>query len=125
MVHLTDEQWNVLAPLIPQPVKRTARGRPRRDDREVLEGILWILRTGAQWSELPQGEYPPKSTCHERFQEWNEQNAFPRILQALYEQLEDLCWLNLSETFIDGTFSPAKKGGPISVPPRRGKVPRS
>lgn len=77
-MHLTDERWAVLAPLIPQPVKRTARGRPVRDDREVLEGILWILRADTQWSELPQGECPPNSTCHERFQKWNEQNALPR-----------------------------------------------
>ncbi|QII20463.1 transposase [Deinococcus wulumuqiensis R12] len=77
-MHLTDEQWGVLAPLIPQPVKRTARGRPVRDDREVLEGILWILRADTQWIELPQGECPPNSTCHERFQKWNEQNAPPR-----------------------------------------------
>ena len=118
-MHLTDEQWSIIQPLLPKPVKQTKRGRPRRDDREVLEGILWVLRTGAQWYALPQGEYPPKSTCHERFQEWNEQAAFPQILLALYEQLEDQAWLDLSEAFIDGTFSPAKKGAKMSAPLKR------
>ena len=75
-MRLSDAQWGKLQPLIPKPVKNTKRGRPRRDDREVLEGILWILRTGAQWEALPKGEYTPKSTCHVRFQEWNEQGDF-------------------------------------------------
>lgn len=51
---LTDEQWEVIKPLIPQPPKRPdGRGRPRRDNREVLNGILWIMRTGAQWKDMP------------------------------------------------------------------------
>ncbi|GHG13122.1 transposase [Deinococcus piscis] len=125
LMRLTDEQWAVIQPLLPHPTKTTRRGRPRRDDREVLEGILWILRTGAQWSELPRAEYPPKSTSHERFQEWNEQAVFPLILAALYEQLEDQELLDLREAFIDGTFSPAKKGATKSALPRRAKAPKS
>lgn len=124
-MRLTDQQWAVLAPLIPPPVKRTKRGRPRRPDRDVLDGILWVLRTGAQWEALPKGIYPPKSTCHERFQEWNDQNVFPAILAALYEASEEQRLLDLREAFIDGTFSPAKKGDQMSDPPRRGKAPRS
>ena len=124
-MRLTDQQWAVLAPLIPPTVKRTRRGRPRRPDREVLDGILWVLRTGAQWDALPKGAYPPKSTCHERFQEWNDQNVFPVVLAALYEISEEQRLLDLREAFIDGTFSPAKKGAQMSGPPRRGKAPRS
>lgn len=124
-MRLTDEQWNNLQPLMPKPIKKTKRGRPRRSDREVLEGILWILRTGAQWEALPKGEYPPKSTCHERFQEWNEHAVFPLILAALYEEFEDREWLDLRETFIDGTFSPAKKGATKSAPPRKAKAAKS
>src|SRR5215217_2906798 len=56
---LTDEQWEVLEPLIPDPPRREdGRGRPWRDPRDVLNGILWILRTGAPWKDLPQ-RYPP------------------------------------------------------------------
>ena len=124
-MRLNDDQWAVLAPLLPRPVKRTKRGRPRRPDREVLEGILWVLRTGAQWNALPKGEYPSKTTCHDRFQAWNEQGVFPAILAALYEMIEERQLLDLREAFIDGTFSAAKKGAQMSVPPRRGRAPRS
>ena len=58
---LTDEQWTVLQPLIPEPPKRPdGRGRPRRDNREILNGILWIMRTGAQWKDMPE-RYPPEA----------------------------------------------------------------
>ena len=65
---LTDEQWDVLKPLIPVPPRRLdGRGRPWRDARRVLNGVLWILRTGAQWKDLPT-RYPPHQTGHRRFQ---------------------------------------------------------
>ena len=124
-MRLSDEQWGKLQPFIPKPVKNTKRGRPRRDDREIMEGMLWILRTGAQWEALPKDEYPPKSTCHERFQEWNEQGVFPLILAALYEEFEEREWLDLREAFIDGTFSPAKKGATRSAPPKKAKAAKS
>ncbi|GGB85480.1 transposase [Deinococcus soli (ex Cha et al. 2016)] len=124
-MRLSDAQWAVLAPLIPPPITRTTRGRPRRSDREVLEGILWVLRTGAQWAALPKGEYPPKTTCHDRFQEWVDRQAFLNILTALAELSEENALLDLREAFIDGTFSAAKKGARMSVPPRKAKAPRS
>ena len=65
---LTDAQWEVLKPLIPDPPRREdGRGRPWRDPRDVLNGILWVLRTGAPWHDLPEC-YPPYQTCHRRFQ---------------------------------------------------------
>ena len=60
---LTDKQWEVLEPLIPDPPRREdGRGRPWRDPRDVLNGILWILRTGAPWKDLPE-RYPPYQTA--------------------------------------------------------------
>ncbi len=51
---LTDQQWTILSPHLPQPPRRAdGKGRPRRDDREILDGVLWILRTGAAWHDLP------------------------------------------------------------------------
>ncbi len=68
---LTNEQWSVIAPFV-TPLKRLeTRGRPRQDDRKILEGILWALKTGAQWKHLPK-DYPPYQTCHRRFQQWVE-----------------------------------------------------
>ncbi|MHC4997822.1 MAG: transposase [Planctomycetota bacterium] len=79
------------------------------DCRAVLNGILWILRTGAPWGDLPE-RYPPKSTCHRRFQEWTESGVFAKILTGLAQDLKDRGGIDLSEGFIDGTFAPAKKG---------------
>lgn len=122
---MTDEQWGVLAPLLPPAEKQTRRGRPRRGDKELLEGILWVLRTGAQWQALPRPDYPPKSTCFERFQEWNERGVFPNVLGRLYELLEEQELLDLREAFIDGTFSAAKKGAPTLAPPKKARGPKS
>ena len=67
---LTDEQWAILEPLIPTlPRRADGRGRPWSDPREVLNGILWILKTGARWQDLPD-RYPPHQTCHRWFQGW-------------------------------------------------------
>ena len=107
---LTDEQWALLAPLIPMPPRRPdRRGRPCRDVREVLDGVLWVLRTGAPRRDLP-GRYPPYQTCHRRFQQWVRDGTLMRVLAALAEYLRQRGALDLSECYIDGTFVAAKKG---------------
>jgi transposase len=107
---LTDEQWVVLGPLLPELPKRAdGRGRPWRDAREVLNGVLWVLRTGAPWRDLPK-RYPPYQTCHRRFQRWARDGTLERVLATLAEDLRERGDLDLSECFIDGTFVVAKKG---------------
>lgn len=65
---LTNEQWAILEPFIPKPRRRPdGRGRPWRDPRDVLNGILWSLKTGAHWGDLPR-RYPLYQTCHRRYQ---------------------------------------------------------
>jgi transposase len=119
---LTDEQWAVLDPLIGEmPRRADGRGRPWRSSREVLNGILWILRTGAQWADLPD-RYPPNQTCHRRYQCWVRAGLFERILEALARDLKERGKLDLSECFIDGTFIVAKKGEDAWVRPSGGKV---
>ena len=108
---LTDEQWTVLEPLIGElPRRADGRGRPWRESREVLNGIVWILRTGAQWADLPE-RYPPYQTCHRRFQRWAGDGTLEGILGALATDLKDRGGLDLSECFIAGTVVVAKKGG--------------
>jgi transposase len=110
-MNLTDEQWNIIEPLI--PVKRRVldrRGKLRADNRAVLAGILWVLKTGARWQDLPR-QYPSKSACHRRFQEWVEQAVLQNILTALAQDMEARGKIDPKECFIDGTFSSAKKGG--------------
>ena len=107
---LTDEQWAVIEPLLPKPVKRAdGKGRPRVDNRAILNGILWIMRTGAPWHDMP-NRYPPYQTCHRRFQEWVKTGAFETILRELVQDVKERGDLDLTECFIDGTFVMAKKG---------------
>lgn len=65
---LTDSQWSIIMPFFEPPVSEVKPGRPRTPSREVLNGILWVLKTGARWRDLP-SQYPPYQTCHRRFQE--------------------------------------------------------
>jgi transposase len=122
---LKDEQWIVLEPLIPQPRRRAdGRGRPWRDDREVLNGILWVLRTGAPWQDVPD-RYPSPATCHRRFQLWVRTGVFAKILHALAEDLRDRGKLDLTECFIDATFVGAKKGALVWARPSAGRAQSS
>ena len=106
---LTDAQWAILEPVFRPKRRSDGRGRPWRDTRSVLQGVLWILRTGAQWRELPP-KYPSYQTCHRRFQSWQRSGLLTRVLQTLAEDLRDRGKIDLSETFIDPSFSSAKKG---------------
>ena len=108
---LTDEQWSIIQPLIPDPPRRPdGKGRPWKDARDIMNGVLWILRIGAPWNDMPE-RYPPYQTCHRRFQQWVRTGIFEKILQALATDLHDRGGIDLSECFIDGTFIVAKKGG--------------
>lgn len=74
----------------------------------VLNGILWVLGTGAQWRELPT-KYPPYQTCYRRFQQWVREGKLERILRV-GEELQARGKLQLEEAFIDASFTGAKKG---------------
>ena len=89
---------------------RTGAGGPRCEDRAVLNGVLWILRSGARWKDLPD-RFPSYQTCHRRFQRWVRDGTLGRVLQALAEDVQERGGLDLRECFIDGTFIVAKKGG--------------
>ena len=109
-MELKDEQWEIIKPLLPKHPKRAdGRGRPRVNDREILNGILWILRTGARWQDLPE-RYPPYQTCHRRFQEWVRSGVFEAILRTVVKDVKERGKLDLTECFIDGSFVIAKKG---------------
>jgi transposase len=106
---LTDEQWSLIKhPFEKDDVIQT-RGRPPRSAREVLNGVLWILRSGARWCDMP-ARFPPYQTCHRRFQQWNKDGTLKLVLETLAEDLHSRGGLDLSECFIDGTFIVAKKG---------------
>jgi transposase len=85
-----------------------------------LNGILWVLRTGAPWADLPD-RYPSYQTCHRRFQQWVRSGIMKHALESLAADLRLRCDLDLREAFIDATFAPAKKGGPCVGKTKRGK----
>jgi transposase len=106
---LSDAQWKVLEPLLQEHVRKDGRGRPWQDTRGVLNGVLWILRTGAPWQDLPK-RYPPYQTCHRRFQRWQRSGRLTAILRLLLQDLMERGKLDLEEGPIDASFSEAKKG---------------
>jgi transposase len=121
---LTDEQWELLEPVL-RPARRSDnRGRPWHETRAVLNGVLWVLGTGAQWAEMPD-KYPPYQTCHRRFQAWIRDGKFVESLQLLARHLHERGKLNLDEAFVDATFASAKKGALQSAPRDAARARRS
>jgi len=114
MPFLTDAQWAQIAPLLPRRRPHPRGGRPWADDRACLEGILWILRTGARWRDLPRA-YPSPATCWRRLARWEAEDRWRRIWRAFLRQLDQHRLLDWEECFVDGTFAPAKKGEPPSA----------
>jgi transposase len=117
---LTDAQWAVLDPLFRPRRRSDGRGRPWRDTRAVVNGVLWILRTGAPWHDLP-NRYPPYQTCHRRFQHWLRSGVLLKLLQKLAEDLRDRGKLDLSEAFVERQLQRGEKRGSAIGPTRRGK----
>jgi len=103
---LSDAQWQLIAPHLPPP---KPMGRPRADDRKTLEGILWVLRSGARWQDVPR-EYGSPTTCWRRLKEWEESGVWETLWRAILSVLEAEQKLDWAQAFLDGSFVPAKKG---------------
>src|SRR5215213_10004352 len=128
---LTDDQWERLRPLLPPPPR--GRGRPRNDDRTVVEGILWRLATGAPWRDLP-ARFGSWRTVYSRFRRWQRAGVWDRALAALQAQGDARGELDWTLHFVDGTVvrahqhaAGAKKGAAIkpSGAPGAGTRPKS
>lgn len=113
MADLTDAQWEYVRPFVKwdEQQRRRPDGRGGRwsEPRRVLNGVLWILRTGAPWQDLPP-RYGPYQTVHRRFQQWRQAGVWEGVLWALGEDLLARGQLGLDETFIDASFIGAKRG---------------
>lgn len=122
---LTEEQWKKIEPLLPQPKlrsKRRERGRPRKTNRQVLEGILWILKTGARWRDLPKDFGVSSSVCWKRLRLWEAQGAWLRLWRAFLSELDQQERLDWDEVFLDGSFASAKKGATELAKPSAAKA---
>lgn len=117
---LTDEQWSKIEPLLPKRPEKAKRGRPPADNREVLEGILWVLKTGARWQDVP-APLPSGSTCRRRLLDWEEEGLWLEIWRRFLADLDEKQILDWDEAFIDGSFAPAKKGARELEKPRGAK----
>lgn len=107
---LTAQQWKLIKPLLPKQNFKKG-GRPRKNDRRTLNGILWVLRTGAQWSEIPR-RYGYPTTCWRRLKVWQELGVWEKIWKALLGTLHKRDKIDWAVAFLDGSFVPAKKGVP-------------
>lgn len=97
---LTDEQWEQLKPLLPPQQART--GRPNLDHRTILNGILWILKTGAPWRDLPE-RYGKWTTVYNRFYRWRQKGVWDQIFQQLQQVKDREGQLDWEVHHIDGT----------------------
>jgi transposase len=112
---VTDEEWALVAPLIP-PAKPGGNKRTI-DLRAVLDGVMYILSTGCQWSALPK-DLPPKSTVHGYLRRWDDDRTLDRIHHALYVQCREQAGREASPTaaIIDSqSVKGAEKGGAAST----------
>jgi transposase len=118
---LSDSQWQKIQPLLPR-LKRRKRGRPLKDNRCVLEAILWILKTGARWRDLPKDFGVSSSVAWKRLRAWEQQGAWLRLWRAFLAELDERGKLDWQESFLDGSFAAAKKGATESAKPSVGRA---
>ena len=121
---LTDERWNLISDLFPEPPRRPQGGRPPAPARGCFEGILWILRSGARWKDLPK-HFPSSTTCWRRHKEWTEAGVWKTAWARLVRALDRRGRVKHEESFADGTFSPAKKGAKRWARPSAAKARKS
>jgi len=121
VLRLSHEHWERIRDHFPEehiPAHRP--GRKPIPTRKVLEAVLWILNTGAQWHMLPQC-YPNYKTVHRRFQHWCRNEVLRNAMTDLANTLRDEGGLDESECFVDASFASAKGGGDEIGPTKRGK----
>ena len=97
---LTDKQWELIADIFPPPART---GRPQKDRRTIVNGILWILRAGAPWRDLP-SEFGPWETYFGCFDRWNSDGTLNKILQRLRGEMIDIGEIDGELWCIDGTI---------------------
>lgn len=118
-MELTDKDWERIKAVVP---RQRGPGRPRAEDRKTINGILYVLKTGCRWKDMP-GDYGHGETCRQRLVAWQRQKLWSKILRVLLGQLGKRGRLKLSHGIIDASFAPAKKGALLSATPRKAREP--
>jgi transposase len=119
-----DALWALLEPVLRVDKPRKKPGRPRRGDRDIFDGLVWLARTGSQWSRLP-AEFGPKSTVHERFSEWVATGKLARAWGVLLREYDGALGLDWAWQAADGCIvkAPFGKRGIRARRKRRGATP--
>src|SRR5919108_802673 len=109
-MNLPTSEWKRVEEFFPTPSRRRdGRGRPWASNRACLEGILWLLRCGARWRDMP-SQYPSGVTCWRRLRRWQELGIWEKAWRQLLRQLDQRGQIDWDETFLDATFLQAKRG---------------
>ncbi len=121
-----DALWAELRPLLVIHKPRQKPGAPRKDDRRILDGLIWLARTGAQWGAWPRELFGPKSTAHERFSEGVTSGALERAWAVLLQEYDDTLGLDWTWQAADGGIvkAPFGKKGALARRRPRGATPR-
>lgn len=104
---LRDDEWALIQPLLPPPART---GRPRADDRKTTNGILYVLKTGCRWEDLPPERYGSSVTCWRRFNQWREDRVWEKIGRILLLELNRKRKLNLNNAYLDTSVRQNKRG---------------
>ena len=113
---LNDRLWARVRPLLPARAPRPKGGRPRADDRACFEGIVFVLRNGLRWRDLPD-RFPSPATCWRRHADWTGDGVWEGVWRVALDELAAAGLLDTSELYLDCTFAPAQKGGRRSGTP--------
>lgn len=117
---IDDELWKIIEPLLPRHPPGPRGGRPRAPDRLVLTGIVFVLRTGIPWEDLPAEFGCTGMTCWNRLREWHTAGVWTRVHQVLLERLQRAGKIDWSRAALDSAQAPAKRGAR-----RQGRTPRT
>ena len=104
---VSDAQWASLQSLLPLGART---GRPRANEREILNGILYVLKTGCQWEDLPHDIAASPKTCHRRLLEYQRRRVWQKIVHALLQEAERRGYLNFTNAYHDASVIKSKKG---------------
>ena len=108
-LELSDRKWKKLASLLPEPPRSNKGGQIPAPNRACFEGILWLMRSGARYKDIPK-HFPSGSTCWRRLKWWYEQGALLNVWQHILGLLDQKGRLHWEECFADAEFASAKKG---------------
>jgi len=113
---LNEHLWERVAALLPTYTPSPKGGRPRADDRRCFEAIVFVLRNGLRWRDLPE-RFPSPATVWRRHAQWSSDGVWQEAWRLVLAELADAGALQASELALDCTFAPAQKGGRKSVTP--------